>query len=675
MKRFLLALSLLIAHSVFALGFGELELKSEQGEPLDARIVLVNLGEVELTAIKVGLASAEAHAAAQIPFESDLSQLAFRVQSSVEHDAVVRVTSKEPINADFLQFLVDMAWPQGQLQSEYTFSLKLPDTAAASSVAVELAQTSSATVIVRKDDTLSQIAMEHKASDVSMTQMMMALHMNNREAFIKDNINLMRTGAVLQLPEVEQVRSITRGEAGRHFTAQMQQWDEIRGLNVPSAQGEVGIAPVVQQSDYLQIATPESQDAEGQAGVVQAEGESVDQESQAINLLQEDVAAKQLTNERLEEEVTLLKEQVTDMQKLLSVQDQELARLQVNGATDTEEKSPVAVELKEEAAAPQVEKFEISEKVVTDLWDKAREWTSKSLPEKVSQFADVVLLAMLVVIVGVFVRLFSSSPKAEATTAKVDQVPLSSEQTTDDVEIPVEGDLLEIAHLFIERQKYPEAEKALTTAQDGEYDSLQVGHALLRVYFLSNQTDRFIRLAEEMASLQQDLSDREKWEEVVEMGHQLRPDHYLFLVAGHKPEPVDPPRATSADLESLTTDADAVDQSPESSSDVSTLEMALPEGQSAEQLNQAVGQSDIQSDDVKEADANFDMQTQSAIDSLFNDGQERQVADEFDLKWNLVDTYLDMGDKDGALQLLHELIEEAPEELRDEARRLLKELE
>lgn len=673
MKRFLLALSLLISHSVFALGFGELDLKSEQGEPLDARIVLVNLGDVELTAIKVELASAEAHAAAQIPFEADLSQLAFRVQSSVEHDAVVRVTSKEPVNADFLQFLVDMAWPQGQLQSEYTITLKLPDTAAASSVAVELAQTSSATVIVRKNDTLSQIAMEHKASDVSMTQMMMALHMNNREAFIKDNINLMRTGAVLQLPQVEQVRSIARGEAGRHFAAQMQQWDEIRGLNVPS-QSEVGIAPVVHQSDYLQIATPESQDAEGQAGVVQAEGETVDQESQAINLLQEDVAAKQLTNERLEEEVTLLKEQVTDMQKLLSVQDQELARLQVNGASDTEEQSSVATELKEEAEPP-VEKFEISEKVVTDLWDKAREWTSKSLPEKVSQFADVVLLAMLVVIVGVFVRLFSSSPKAEATTTKVDQAPLSSEQTTDDVEIPVEGDLLEIAHLFIEQQKYPEAEKALTTAQDGEYDSLQVGHALLRVYFLSNQPDQFIRLAEEMASLQQDLSDREKWEEVVEMGHQLRPDHYLFLVAGHKPEPVDPPRASSADLESLTTDADAVDQSPESSSDVNTLEMALPEGQSAEQLNQAVGQSDIQSDDVKAADANFDTQTQSAIDSLFNDGQERQVADEFDLKWNLVDTYLDMGDKDGALQLLHELIEEAPEELRDEARRLLKELE
>ena len=673
MKRFLLALSLLISHSVLSLGFGELELKSEQGEPLDARIVLVNLGEVDLTTITVELASAEAHAAAQIPFEQNLSQLAFRVQSSVEHDAVVRVTSKEPISADFMQFLVDMAWPQGQLQSEYTISLKLPDTAAASSVAVELAQTSSATVIVRKDDTLSQIAMEHKASDVSMTQMMMALHMNNREAFIKDNINLMRTGAILQLPQAEQVRLISRDEAGRHFTAQMQQWDEIRGLNKASAQSEIGIAPVVEQSDYLQIATPIEEGAEGQAGVVQSEGEVVDQESQAINLLQEDVAAEQLTNERLEEEVILLKEQVTDMQKLLSVQDEELARMQVNATPDAEK--AIEPPVNADGSAQPVEKFEISEKVVTDLWDKAREWTSKSLPEKVSQFADVVLLAMLVVIVGVFVRLFSSSPKAETTTAKVDQAPLSSDQGTDDIEIPTEGDLLEIAHLFIEQKQYPEAEKALHAALDSDYDSLLVGHALLRVFFMSNQVDQFIRVAEEMASLQQDLSDREKWKEVVEMGHQLRPDHYLFLVAGHKPEPVDPPRASSADLESLTTDADAVDQSPGSSSDVNTLEIALPEGQSAEQLNQAVGQSDIQSDDVKAADANFDTQTQSAIDSLFNDGQERQVADEFDLKWNLVDTYLDMGDKDGALQLLHELIEEAPEELRDEARRLLKELE
>ena len=673
MKRFLLALSLLISQSVLSLGFGELELKSEQGEPLDARIVLVNLGEVDLTTIKVELASAEAHDAAQIPFEQNLSQLAFRVQSSVEHDAVVRVTSKEPISADFMQFLVDMAWPQGQLQSEYTISLKLPDTAAASSVAVELAQTSSATVIVRKDDTLSQIAMEHKASDVSMTQMMMALHMNNREAFIKDNVNLMRTGAILQLPQAEQVRLISRGEAGRHFTAQMQQWDEIRGLNKTSAQSEIGIAPVVEQSDYLQIATPIEEGAEGQAGVVQSEGEVVDQESQAINLLQEDVAAKQLTNERLEEEVILLKEQVTDMQKLLSVQDEELARMQVNATPDAEK--AIEPPANADGSAQSVEKFEISEKVVTDLWDKAREWTSKSLPEKVSQFADVVLLAMLVVIVGVFVRLFSSSPKAETTRAEVDQAPLGSDQVSDDIEIPTEGDLLEIAHLFIEQKQYPEAEKALHAALDSDYDSLQVGHALLLVFFLSNQVNQFIRVAEEMASLRQDLSDREKWREVVEMGHQLRPDHYLFLVAGHKPEPVDPPRASSADLESLTTDADAVDQSPGSSSDVNTLEIALPEGQSAEQLNQAVSQSDIQSDDVKAADANFDTQTQSAIDSLFNDGQERQVADEFDLKWNLVDTYLDMGDKDGALQLLHELIEDAPEELRDEARRLLKELE
>ena len=671
MKHFILALSLLISHSVLALGFGELELKSEQGEPLDARIVLVNLGEVDLTTIKVELASAEAHAAAQIPFEQILSQLAFRVQSSVEHDAVVRVTSKEPVNADFLQFLVDMAWPQGQLQSEYTITLKLPDTAAASSVAVELAQTSSATVIVRKNDTLSQIAMEHKASDVSMTQMMMALHMNNREAFIKDNINLMRTGAVLQLPEAEQVRSITRGEAGRHFTAQMQQWDEIRGLNVPS-QSEVGITPVVQQSDYLQIATPESQDAEGQAGVVQAEGELVDQESQAINLLQGDVAAKQLTNERLEEEVTLLKEQVTDIQKLLSVQDQELARMQVNAAPDAEK----AIEsgANADGSAQPVEKFEISEKVVTDIWDKARDWMATSLPEKVSQFADVVLLAFLVVIVGVFVRLFSSSPEKVVPVERKSEDAVT-EAISDDVEIPTEGDLLEIAKLFIEQKQYPQAEKALNAALDGDYDSLQVGHALLRVYFLSGQSEQFIRVAEEMASLQQDLSDREKWEEVVEMGHQLRPDHYLFLVAGYKPEPIDPPRASSADLDSLVIDSDAVDQSPDRSSDVAQLEAGLAEGQSADQLNESVAQSDVQSSDVKAAKPTFDNDTQSAIDSLFNDGEQRDVADEFELKWNLVDTYLDMGDKDGALQLLHELIEEAPEELRDEARRLLKELE
>jgi len=76
------------------------------------------------------------------------------------------------------------------------------------------------TITVQAGDTLSQIALAHLPPNVSLDQMMLAIQQANPEAFIETNVNLVKAGAVLQIPDAEQAASISRDEARRQVVAQ-----------------------------------------------------------------------------------------------------------------------------------------------------------------------------------------------------------------------------------------------------------------------------------------------------------------------------------------------------------------------------------------------------------------------------------------------------------------------
>src|SRR5690606_21776239 len=67
-----------------------------------------------------------------------------------------------------------------------------------------------------------KIAYKHAVKDVTVYQMMMALQRANPQAFIEENINLVKAGATLRMPDMAALTAISDQEARRLFQEQAQ---------------------------------------------------------------------------------------------------------------------------------------------------------------------------------------------------------------------------------------------------------------------------------------------------------------------------------------------------------------------------------------------------------------------------------------------------------------------
>src|SRR5699024_5159401 len=82
---------------------------------------------------------------------------------------------------------------------------------------------------VGASDTLWSIAERTRPSpDVSVQRMMMVIQEHNPDAFINDNVNLVREGAVLRLPDQSQVRALSNREALARVADQNREWQRLR---------------------------------------------------------------------------------------------------------------------------------------------------------------------------------------------------------------------------------------------------------------------------------------------------------------------------------------------------------------------------------------------------------------------------------------------------------------
>ena len=73
---------------------------------------------------------------------------------------------------------------------------------------------------VRPGDTLYRVAGRTQASGVSLDQMLVGLYRANPDAFISNNVNKLRAGAVLSVPSADEVRDVTSNDMHRLITAQ-----------------------------------------------------------------------------------------------------------------------------------------------------------------------------------------------------------------------------------------------------------------------------------------------------------------------------------------------------------------------------------------------------------------------------------------------------------------------
>jgi len=81
-------------------------------------------------------------------------------------------------------------------------------------------------ITVRPGDTASRLAIRYLGGKASLDQMMLAMLKANPDAFIQGNVNLVKAGAVLRIPDLDEATQIPREEARQTVIAQAKEFAE-----------------------------------------------------------------------------------------------------------------------------------------------------------------------------------------------------------------------------------------------------------------------------------------------------------------------------------------------------------------------------------------------------------------------------------------------------------------
>ncbi|AZD21363.1 putative type IV pilus assembly FimV-related transmembrane protein [Pseudomonas chlororaphis subsp. aurantiaca] len=354
-----------------ALGLGELTLKSTLNQPLVAEIELLDVKDLTAAEVVPSLASPEDFAKAGVDRQAFLNDLSFTPVLNANGKSVLRVTSSQPLSEPMVKFLVQVMWPNGRLLRDYSVLLDpskfSPQTAEAAAQSAAQAPAVAAPVTgankpaqytTSARDTLWEIAAKARNGG-SVQQTMLAIQALNPDAFIDGNINRLKTGQVLRLPDAVQSTSLPQPQAIAEVAAQNTAWRQGRRLAPRGAQQQLdgtrraGADKVPAQGavkDNLSLVSAESGKARGKG----AAGDS-QALSNKLAVTQESLDAARRDNAELKSRMTDLQSQLDKLQRLIELKNDQLAKLQAEGAGAVAPAQPTAAmpaQLAEQPATP-----------------------------------------------------------------------------------------------------------------------------------------------------------------------------------------------------------------------------------------------------------------------------------------------------------------------------------
>ena len=354
-----LALLLALPSAAFALGLGDIRLLSPLNAPLDAEIELVDVAPDEMNTVQAQLASRDTFARYGLDWPGYLSGVQVRSMRRPDGRTVITLKSTDPISDPFITLLVEVNWSHGRLVREYTMLLDppvytpgqsavasapvsapttgtgtregaiarsaenaapagaVPPSAAAPATAVPAtaaptpasaapasaasaagsAEGEGSTHVVHRGETLSRIAAAASGDSANTERSrswMLAIYQQNPHAF-EQNMNLLRTGAVLRMPDAATVSAVSPREALAEIRRQTSAW-RSSGAPAESAAAQPG---------RLKLVTPSETPAAGAApGAASGEASA------------------------LQGRVHDLEGQLAESKRLLALKDADLARLQ-----------------------------------------------------------------------------------------------------------------------------------------------------------------------------------------------------------------------------------------------------------------------------------------------------------------------------------------------------------
>ncbi|MCU1716012.1 FimV/HubP family polar landmark protein [Pseudomonas sp. 5P_3.1_Bac2] len=378
------ALSSGMAH---ALGLGEVTLQSALNQPLVAEIELLEVRDLASSEVLPSLASPEAFSKAGVDRQYFLTDLKFTPVVKPNGKSVIRVTSSKPMREPYLNFLVEVLWPNGRLLREYTLLLDpplytphsvlsaaapvvaapaprpqvsapvaqpvptpaaavpapaasakapTPHQAAAPAPAAKPAAAPAAASNEYKTtahDTLWEIARRSR-THANVHQAMLAIQDLNPNAFIDGNINRLKSGQVLRLPDEAQIKQRSQGQAVAQVAEQNAAWREGRSLAGAARQldatkrASADAAPAkVQASDSLKLVAAQAGEATAGSDKGAANGKAL---SDKLAVTQESLDSSRRENAELKSRMTDLQSQLDKLQRLIQLKDSQLAKLQAD---------------------------------------------------------------------------------------------------------------------------------------------------------------------------------------------------------------------------------------------------------------------------------------------------------------------------------------------------------
>lgn len=550
-------------------------------------------------------------------------------------------------------------------------------------------------------DTASEIALAAKPANVSLDQMLIALLQANPHAFVNNNVNRLRAGAVLTLPPGIQAEAVPRDEARRMVVAQSRDFDEYRrrlaGLAPASRQAASGResggsvqtrvedrAASAPAADQLTLAKP-SDPAAASADQLAAERNAQEAESRS-EALAKSIEALQKLNQAAGDRTPM----------------------PVGDASAPQPESKPLPGLDVPAAAP------VTPSATPPAPPTAAE-TARGWIERLTSGPWAAAAGILAVALAIAVLLNRRSRKGSEEAAASPEAAAQADAGALEHDILDDVDPVAEADIYLSAGRDLQAEEILKTALAERPERLAIHAKLAQIYAQRADITNLTEIAESANRISG--GNGPEWDEISTLGRELDPANPLYQINVDAFASMETPAQTNEEEDILAmmgnpaaefaTETPADDIKLDFSTDAAPLEaespaeqdpladlMAEPEAQPATEFAPASepGLTATESADAENAETTagehapmeFDLSSLSL--DLGSDGSPSLVVDpstesgeiaEDDplaIKLDLAQQFREIGDTEGARALIEEIIAEAEGEMKARAEQALADL-
>ena len=247
-----LVLFFLGSHTAFALTLGRIHVQSAQGQALRAELDITNLSAEESASIKASIAPDTSFVAMGLEYKPLFADIQITLERRSDGSQFFKFLSLSPATDKYVDLVLEVRWNAGRIVRNFTLLLDPPKSSEAAKAIETLAapalidepkipekatsqKPAAHTVVVAAGDTAGAIATQTKPNGTSLEQMLIAMQQSNPSAFINGNINQIRAGAVLTIPDQADIQKINSQDASAAVKAQAQSFNDRRNAAAQAA--------------------------------------------------------------------------------------------------------------------------------------------------------------------------------------------------------------------------------------------------------------------------------------------------------------------------------------------------------------------------------------------------------------------------------------------------------